>query len=866
MANPDRTLTRRNFLSNSAALAAGAAVTSTLAPLLKGAAEAAPSFASNWKNCPDRVWLGPEFWSNPLQDWRLAGGRAECFNAAADRNLHLLVRSLGEDGDFFLRVRVGRTGGAPLSQGRGSAGFRIGIRGPLPDYRNSLIYGRGLDAGLTAEGGLFIGTVAEAKAGAVALSLPEVELRLTGTSADDGYHLTLTASDAQGRELSHVAKTVPRDRCTGTVALVNNFTVPGAAGAGKAGKAAAGAKKAGSAPAAGLGMFWFADWQLGGAKVRTHPDRAFGPLLFSQYTLSGGVLKMSAQMPPIGARDAQTVRLQVKAAGSWKTIGESPIDASARVAAFRIADWDASKDVEYRLAYALQFNDGRSEEHTWAGTVRRDPVHEPVLSVADISCNTHEAFPNAPCVANMAKLNPDLLAFVGDQFYESSGGYGIIRAPADLAVLDYLRKWYLHGWTWRELMRDRPSLSLPDDHDVYQGNLWGEGGAAQGPTQESGGYTMPSDWVNVVYLSQTAHHPDPHDRARGARGILQYYGPFVYGRVSFAVLADRQYKSGPEGKVPATGGRGDHESNPNFDPRTADVPGLTLLGDKQEAFLRDWLRDWRGAEMKAVISQTIFTAFPTTHGGGREVLRADYDSNGWPQTPRNRAVREMRKAFAFHIAGDQHIPGVVQYGVDEHRDGSIAFAGPAVNVGYPRWWEPDTAPWTKPKQPGLTGDFTDSFGNPMTVLALRNGAVQPRGDVLQFLEDKSSGIGIVRFDKPRRKIRVECWPLRADVTQPSTQMPGWPLEFDVLDNYARKPAGHLPALTITGATAPVIEVIEGSTGELVYTLRVAEPRFRPHVFAPGKYTVRVLDPESGKSRELRDLEPDESQAPLTVAL
>jgi alkaline phosphatase D len=337
--------------------------------------------------------------------------------------------------------------------------------------------------------------------------------------------------------------------------------------------------------------------------------------------------------------------------------------------------------------------------------------------------------------------------------------------------------------------------------------------------------------------------------------------------VSFAILADRQYKSGPDGKVPPTGGRADHEKNPNFDPKVSDLPGLSLLGAKQEEFLRGWVRDWRGAEMKAIISQTIFTSFPTTHGGERAILRADYDTNGWPQTARNRAVREIRKAFAFHIAGDQHIPGIIHYGIDEHRDGSIAFAGPAVNTGYPRWWEPQTAPWTKPKQPGLTGDFTDSFGHPMTVLAVRNGAVQPRqGDLLQFLEEKSSGMGVVRFDKRRRKIRIECWPLRADPTQPGTQWPGWPLEIDVLDNYARKSVGHLPPLEIQGVAQPLIEVSD-ATGELLYALRVTTPTFRPHVFAPGRYTVRVSDPESGKSSEVRNLEPrSEPQNAVSVSV
>ena len=34
--------------------------------------------------------------------------------------------------------------------------------------------------------------------------------------------------------------------------------------------------------------------------------------------------------------------------------------------------------------------------------------------------------------------------------------------PTEEAVLDYLRKYWQHGWTWRELLRDRPSVVIPD--------------------------------------------------------------------------------------------------------------------------------------------------------------------------------------------------------------------------------------------------------------------------------------------------------------------------------------------------------------------------------------------------------------------
>jgi phosphodiesterase/alkaline phosphatase D-like protein len=855
MSEPATKLTRRRFIARSASLAAGSVVATPLAPLLRvDAAQPAPEFQSGWDACHDRVWLGPEYWANPLQDWQIANGRIECTNAAPDRNVHVLTRQLGErKGDLAMSVRVGRVDGGALAAGKGAAGFRIGVQGPLRDYRNSLIYGRGLDAGISGDGAIFIGDVRSSKPGAVTLATDTAELRLAAVPRGDNYTVTLTVLDASGKELGAVSKAdVPASQLVGNLALVCNFGVAAAGGGARGGANI----EADAGYNTGLAKFWFSDWKISGSKVETHAGHAFGPILFSQYTLSGGVMKLTAQMPPLGGRDSQTVRLQVRKGSTWSTLSESPIHAEARTATFRVAKWDDQKDVPYRLAYTLMFTNGRSEEHFWTGTVRRDPVDKPVITVGDVTCNIHQAFPNAEYVANMGKLDPDLLAFTGDQFYESSGGYGIIRTPVDKAVIDYLRKWYIHGWTWRELMRDRPSVSLPDDHDVYQGNLWGESGDGRKTTQAAGGYDMAPEWVNVVYRTQTAHHPDPYDPTPGRRGAIQYYGPLTYGRVSFAVLADRQYKSGPEGKVPATGTpRGDHVMDPNFDPKTADVPGLQLLGARQEQFLREWAADWRGADMKAVISQTIFTALPTTHGNERMILRADYDTNAWPQGPRNRAVREMRKAFAFHLAGDQHIPALVQYGVDEHRDGPVAFAGPAVNVGYPRWWEPSKAKWTQPKNDNsLTGDFTDGFGHPLTVLAVKNGAVQPPpGDVRRLMDDKASGLGIVRFDKKNRSITVECWPFLADVTRQGTQMPGWPVTVRVLDNYARKPAAHLPTLKITGVKDPVVQIVDETNDEIVYTLRIAGQNWRPHVFAPGRYTVKVSEPETGRERVLEGI-------------
>jgi hypothetical protein len=723
----------------------------------------------------DRVWLGPDFWANPLQDWRVQQGRIECVTAAMDRNVHLLTRQLQKGkGGLRMSVRLGRVEDGPVGEGQGSAGFRIAIQGPLGDYRNALFYGTGINAGLTTQGGLFVGNQ---KPTPIALTSDNIELILHLKPEGDTYTITLEAHDADGKKLGETKMTdLAADRTWGNIALVANY--------GAAGKKAP-AKKAAAKQAAGAGRWWFMDWKLDGSKLEAHDDQAFGPILFSQYTLSRNVLKLTAQMPPLGEAENQIVRLQFKLPGSevWSDPLEATIHPHARTAAFRVDDWRRDKDVPYRLSYDQTLREGKPDEAEWLGTIRRDPIDKPELVVGDVSCNTHQAFPNAQFVAHMESLNPDLLAFVGDQFYESTGGYGVLRSPLEPSILDYLRKWYIHGWTWRNLTCDRPSVSLPDDHDVYQGNIWGEAGAARHGTQEMGGYDMPADWVNVVYRTQTSHHPDPFDPTPMGQGILVFYGPMTYGRVSFAILADRMFKSGPEGKVPPSGSRGDHVVDPNFDPKTADLPGLQLLGDRQMKFLRAWADDWSDADMKAVISQTIFAAMATTHGGNRERLVADYDANGWPQTPRNEALRLIAKAKAFHIAGDQHLPAVIRYGVDKFGDAPAAFAGPAVNVGYPRWWEPEK-PGTNRRagEQEFAGDYLDHFGNKMTVLAYANGAVKPRTDnILENLEDKASGLGIVRFNHAKQQITVECWPLLADPKR-DAQFTGWPVTVDVEGN------------------------------------------------------------------------------------
>ncbi|GIW78561.1 MAG: hypothetical protein KatS3mg105_0368 [Gemmatales bacterium] len=785
-----------------------------------------------------RPWIGPAFWSNPLQDWRIHDGRIESIRPGSDRHVHLLTHRLGDKkGGFELSVRIERLAGA-----QGSAGFRVGIRGPLADYRNALLFGKGLDAGITTSGQLFIGKVPPPQGEAL---LGPVDLVLAAMPAKKGYNLKLSASSVKsGKVIGETSRMVSATELTGNVALVSNFPV--------------GNKKIKGA------TFAFSDWRLSGDKVEVHPEDVFGPILFAMHTLSRGVMKMTAQMPPIAESESQAVALQIKPDDAWQTIAEARIDPLSRTATFRVPNWNDKKDIPYRLAYAMTEPDGSRKEYFYTGTVRRDPVDKPEIVVAGFTGHQDYTFPCSLMCSNITKIDPDVLVFTGDQIYENNAGYGIVRSPVELAALDYLRKWYVFGWSFRDVMRDRVTLCLPDDHDVYQGNIWGQNGRKVKSIREhaQGGYAMDARWVNAIQRMQSSHHPDPYDPTPVEQGITVYYGPMTYGRISFAVIEDRKFKSGPEGKVNYWKGRPDHVRDPKFKPESVDKPGLTLLGERQLKFLRDWAADWRGADMKIVCSQTIFANVANYHGPEQQYLVADLDSNGWPQTGRNKALHEMRRGFAFHLAGDQHLASIVHHGIDTWRDAGFSFCVPSIAAGYPRSWHPEregkTGKNRQPDAPPYTGDFLDGLGNHITVYAVGNPEKMQRSDPLGRAHDKASGFGVVRLNKKTRKITMECWRLLVDVSKPrpGDQFPGWPMTIDMLDNYGRKAAAYLPTVEVQGMQDPVVQIIDEADGDIVYTLRIKGNSFRPKVFKKdGTFTIKVGDPDVDKWKILKQIKP-----------
>jgi len=606
------------------------------------------SLKADFDTTPDRVWAGQDFWAIPMENWRVKNGRLECVKNGIDNKLIILTRKISNDQkDFSISVRIGM-----LDKGNidGTAGFCIGVKdNEDPDVKAACYFGTGLRAGISTEGTIFIGEQSTQLPEEVDWS--ELVIKLKAAAAGNKYNLTLQVSDIKDNEIAKTTYTTEED-LSGYIAVINNHMT-------------ARRRNRGSRP-----RFWFDDLLVAGEKIERNDNNAFGPILWSMYTLSRNVLKLTAQMPPIGIKDSRTVSLQLNENHKWETAQTAEIDSDARTATFRINEWNDEEDTEYRLVWKDKSN---NKDVFYSGTIRRDPKEKP-LKLGALTCQFHFGFPYTPIVKNLLKKEPDMLYFSGDQIYEPNGGYGIIRFPADSAILNYLGKWYMFGWAFGDIMRDRPTVCTPDDHDVFHGNLWGAGGRKitleewNKVNSCGGGYLEPSQMINVVHKTQCSHLPDPYDPTPMEQGISVWYTDLVYGNVSFAIISDRIFKSGTLPVAFWQEGRRDHLKEPVSDYTKLDNPGLQLLGDRQEKFLRKWIREWKGANMKVLLSQTVLANVATHHGQGKMFLYGDLDSGGWPRSGRNRALEILRKASVFQVSGDQHIPSVVKYGIDEFKD------------------------------------------------------------------------------------------------------------------------------------------------------------------------------------------------------
>ena len=164
---------------------------------------------------------------------------------------------------------------------------------------------------------------------------------------------------------------------------------------------------------------------------------------------------------------------------------------------------------------------------------------------------------------------------------------------------------------------------------------------------------------------------------------------------------------------------------------------------------------------------------------------ADFDSNGWPQSARDRALKVIHKTGAVMVHGDLHFATLVQQGTDDWEDAGWAFTLPAVSSQTHRAWRPDVEPRNHvPGMPDYTGRFFDGWGNKITIWAAANPFSfvideDYQGDgrpTLDYLRESGLGYGIVLFNTNTNEVTFESWPVFGNFKGPDRhqQHPGFP--------------------------------------------------------------------------------------------
>lgn len=490
-------------------------------------------------------------------------------------------------------------------------------------------------------------------------------------------------------------------------------------------------------------------------------------ILWTQYCQHDGTMKLLVHVDtdPTAESDPGEVRLWLRdqTQQPWTAAGTVPIDRLTATALFTLKNWPSDRQKLFRVT---------SGESHWEGVFRAEPRGR--LKMAALSCHKDIGWPWQEAIAEVISHDPDLVFFSGDQIYENDYGSPMFRAqtPAEVprGMQNYLAKYRKFGEAFRELMRDRPTIMITDDHDVFANDLWGRGGARMNGKRTTGGYPTHPKWVNAAEFTQTGNLPDPIDPGPHGDGVRAYYTQLEYGGVHFAILEDRKFKSAPSeviDRLIAPPGftfpkerKTDFEIevvlDPDFDCTKLDRPDLQLLGQRQEAFLKDWSDSLKkSGSIGAVLSQS-----PWAHVAMYSPTSADTDSNAWPQSGRNRALSAIGDAPVVLLHGDVHLGTLCRHGVERFNDGPVAYSIPSFSSRASRRWEPlEEGRNRATGAPKDTGEFHDRFGNKVTMYGAGNGL---------------NGYGIVEFDTNKRETRLEFHPMNEARRPIRVPVPGWP--------------------------------------------------------------------------------------------
>ncbi len=777
---------------------------------LKAQLSFAQDLAFDWNHIPNQPWLAYNFWQNSLNDWKIDSNRVIgrpffSNNRTAHITSHSITNSdstlaIGFDVKLFDVVKRDSTaefgvligaGSPDLSNKTNNLVFKTTSPGPchffgiktngeliLKDFNSdTIIISLGIDS-------------AKKENILKALYNEGVNIRLV-------YNMTQKLFSSTTNDLTSLSLTANKTTYNKTALKTPALKAP---------KGNIALRYTSNTPYENNVSFDNLRITGDGYTFNESHEGLIDPILSSFYTCTQDSLFFTAQLMPFVPDTTELFSLTIwpNYKSTYTYIGV--FDTTTYQLRFRAKIPEGFKKFDYILKYRGNQSDIWTSK---TGIIKVKPNRKKPRIMA-LNCNGFSfytnhlidyknlLYPYRQIQKGFEKFKPDVVTFLGDQIYES-------RPQAPITAkgykeLDYLYKWSIWCYTFRDITKNQPTIILTDDHDVFQGNLWGNGGkkiedqpnaipAYYGANnydtwfQDHGGYIWGTDFANMVLSSQTSHLPFPKDPVL-ENGLINYYTDYKYGKLNFAILEDKKFKSPPsENNFEIYNGFGISDS---LKPEDFDQSTFKLLGDKQLSFLSAWSDSLKGKkEPKIILTQSAYVSLttvpsdysptknnPAKRDSSAQELSADMDTNGWPKAGRDRALNCLNQNNILIISGDQHLGAVVEV-YDSIKKPYTFFSVPAIANTWPRMWWPHDS--NNKKHP--LGEYEDAFGNQLNVKAVANPVINaPYPSEFNY---KSPGFGIIDFNKKGTKAKLKAYPLYFDSKKKPIQFNGWPLNIKI---------------------------------------------------------------------------------------
>ena len=745
------------------------------------------SIKFNWNKIPDQAWLGYSFWCNSYLDWKVENNRVIAFPFHRHkRTAHYSAQQIKRKSGL---LKISVTTGFSKSRNSGHLGLLIGAGSNQINEKTNLLIHNNIPNSNTH---LF----AINKKGVISLSDYGADTSIYSHQLDS---FIFSDSSSVNMEISYKSladSTFIYFQIRNTSTKIFNDTI---------------LLKSTSIPLGSIALFysckkafksfgWFDDLRIEGNVLEK--AETTGPLLSSFHTITDKKILLTVQLQPFEVSKTDEFELYFNSIKIKNFRVHYRYDKLTHQIRFKTS----TKNLPGKVNYTIKYSGKQTDRPFYINGTINTLLPNKEMSIMALNCNgfpfMHEGkydynslwYPYEQIEKGYHKFTPNLVIFLGDQFYESRPSAPIIKEP--FCYLDYLYKWNLYCLQFRNITANTPTIILTDDHDVYQGNLWGNGGVPAKTTekdsldkyyqgnydtwqQDNGGYFMPKNFVNMAIRSQTSHLPKPYKRR--TKGLSNYYTSYQFGDFDFAILEDKKYKSAPVNiqhqifnGIPLNNSLTNQElDNDNF----------KLLGKKQLKFLKKFVTK-ESDNLKIVLTQSAYASLTTINKesdplkdlpsnlSGEHKLNRDMDTNGWPKTGRDKAMNIIGTEPVLFLCGDQHMGSVVEL-FDTLNNGTHFFTIPSISNTWQRTWLPSDSTYSN----SPFGIHYDGFGNKMNVIAVAN----PTNEIHypQKLNKKSPGFGIIILNSIDKTAILHAYPLYFNEFNTILEYNGWPINIDL---------------------------------------------------------------------------------------